>query len=410
MVTKSLDEKLARIHADPHRCKDFIIADAKDADMALSIGAPGRSPEAYPGEVKFRSLAEFRDIIETIVKHNLVDIMLMSASTSELLTIQKRIFENSTVTPAGRANDTTDIHIIRGSKYPASASMPFRTATLDHLQCGHLDCKPEERAQGVDLGLYSITFNNDTVLDRNSLEEYNKFRQEAERKNFRHFLEIFDPNLPNAIEPSKVPEFINDAIVRTLGGVTAKGRPIFLKMVYHGPKAMEELIHYDPHLVVGILGGSAGTTYDAFKLLGEAKKYGARVALFGRKINNAENQIAFIHFLRLIADEQISPEEAVRAYHGVLQNLGIRPHRTLEEDMQLQTGVMSYGGDGVTRSIPVSSNGRAPAKEKAETKSTQCQCHSHKSKATSNGEPDFSSMTSAEKIAWNKARWDRILG
>ena len=69
---------------------------------------------------------------------------------------------------------------------------------------------------------------------------------------------------------------------------------------------MEELVRYDPHLVVGILGGSAGTTYDAFKLLGEAKKYGARVALFGRKINNAENQLAFIQFLRLIADGEIS--------------------------------------------------------------------------------------------------------
>jgi hypothetical protein len=31
-------------------------------------------------------------------------------------------------------------------------------------------------------------------------------------------------------------------------------------MVYHGPRAMEELVHYDPHLVVGILDGSAGTT------------------------------------------------------------------------------------------------------------------------------------------------------
>ena len=88
--------------------------------------------------------------------------------------------------------------------------------------------------------------------------------------------------------------------------MTAKGRPLFLKMVYHGPKAMEELVHYDPHLVVGILGGSAGTTYDAFKLLSEAKKYGARVALFGRKINNAENQLAFIRFLRLIADGEIA--------------------------------------------------------------------------------------------------------
>ena len=130
---------------------------------------------------------------------------------------------------------------------------------------------------------------------------------EAEQKGFRHFLEVFDPNRPEAVEASQLPAFINDAIVRTLGGVTSKGRPVFLKMVYHGPQAMEELVHYDPHLVVGILGGSAGTTYDAFKLLAEAKKYGARVALFGRKINNAENQLAFIHFLRLIADGEIEP-------------------------------------------------------------------------------------------------------
>src|SRR6202045_1581006 len=355
MVQKSLDLKLARIHADPRGCKDFILADAKDADMAMAIGAPGRSPEAHSGELRYRSLAEFREVIEQIVAQKLVDIMLMSASTSEVLTIHKRIFDNSPVTPAARANDTTDIHIIRGSKYPTSPSRPFRTATLDHIQCGHLDCTPEERQRGVNLGLYSITFNNDTELDREALEEYKQFRVEAERKGFRHFLEIFDPNRPEAVEASKIPEFINDAIVRTLGGVTSAGRPLFLKMVYHGPKAMEELVHYDPHLIVGILGGSAGTTYDAFKLLSEAKKYGARVALFGRKINNAENQLAFIHFLRLIADGEISAEEAVRAYHAVLQKLNVKPYRSLEEDMQLQTNVMSYGGNGKVVSFPPSS-------------------------------------------------------
>ena len=128
------------------------------------------------GEVRYRTLAEFRDIIEQIVEQELVDIMLMSASTSEVLTIQKRLFDNSPVTPAARANDTTDIHIIRGSKYPTQPSLPFRTATLDHIQCGHLDCKPEERHLGANLGLYSITFNNDTVLDREALEEYKQFR------------------------------------------------------------------------------------------------------------------------------------------------------------------------------------------------------------------------------------------
>src|SRR3954447_26207995 len=95
MVQKSLDVKLARIHADPSGCKDFILADAKDADMALSIGAPGRSPEAHPGEVRYRTLAEFRAIIEQIVGQALVDIMLLSASTSEVLTIRNRLFDDS---------------------------------------------------------------------------------------------------------------------------------------------------------------------------------------------------------------------------------------------------------------------------------------------------------------------------
>lgn len=393
MVSKSLDLKLAHIHADPNGAKDFILADAKDADMALAIGAPGRSPERHDGETHYRSLAEFREIIEQIVAQGLVDIMLMSASTNELLTIHKRIFDNSPVTPAARANDTTDIHIVRGSRYPTDPSLPFRTATLDHIQCGHLDCTPEERHLGADLGLYSITFQNDTALDRQALEEYKQFRLEAERKNFRHFLEVFDPNRPEAVEPGKLPEFINDAIVRTLGGVTSKGRPLFLKVVYHGPRAMEELVHYDPHLIVGILGGSAGTTYDAFKLLSEAKKYGARVALFGRKINNAENQLAFVRFLRWIADGEITAEEAVKAYHGVLQQLGIKPHRSLEDDVKLQTNVMSYGGSGKVVSVPAEMNGST--KRHASPR---------------NGEPDFSKMSAAEKIAYHKARWDRILG
>src|SRR5213076_415369 len=122
-------------------------------------------PEAHPGEVRYRSLQEFRDIIAQIVEEQLVDVMLMSASTSEVLTLQRRIFDNSPVTPAVRANDTTDIHIVRGSNYPAQPSLPFRTATLDHIQCGHLECAADERHRGANLGLYSITFNNDTVLD-----------------------------------------------------------------------------------------------------------------------------------------------------------------------------------------------------------------------------------------------------
>ncbi|MBV9125233.1 MAG: hypothetical protein JO112_17900 [Planctomycetes bacterium] len=419
-MEKSLDRKLRALHADPRGCREFILADAKDADMALAIGAPGRSPEAHSGELRYRSLAEFRTQIEQIVDQALVDIMLMSASTSEVLTLHQRLFEASPVTPAARVNDTTDIHILRGARYPTQPSLPFRTATLDHIQCGRASCRPEERRRGTNLGLYSITFNNDAVLDREALEQYKQFRLEAEAKGFRHFLEVFDPNRPEAVAPDLIPAFINDAVVRTLGGVTSAGRPLFLKIVYHGPRALEELVHYDPHLIVGILGGSAGTTYDAFKLLSEARKYGARVALFGRKINKAENQLAFIRFLRLIADEEVTAEEAVRAYHGVLQKLGIRPHRSLEEDLRLQTNVMSYAGNGVAVSLPPST---APALKESKPAACACGCGGNGSSkvaktstpaaapsANGHDTPDFSRMTPAQKIAYHKARWDRVFG
>ena len=42
----------------------------------------------------------------------------------------------------------------------------------------------------------------------------------------------------------------------------------------------------------------------------------------------------------------------MRAYHGVLQQLNIKPARSLEDDMTLQTAIMSYGGDGKTISVP----------------------------------------------------------
>jgi hypothetical protein len=426
---KSLDQKLAAIHADPHGCREFILADAKDADMAFGIGAPGRSPEMHAGEVRLRTLAEYREQIRQIVRQGLVDIMLMSASTNDVLTIGERLFENSHVTPAARANDTSDIFVVRGGDYAGHPSRPFRTAAIDHIQCGHLDCQPQERVRGANLGLYSITFNNRLEEDLAALEEYRAFRLEAERKGFRHFLELFDPNAPAALEASAVPAFINDCVARTLAGVGQAGRPLFLKMVYHGPKAMEELVAYDPHLIVGILGGSSGTTYDAFKLLAEAQKYGARVALFGRKINNAECQLAFVEFLRRIVEGQISPEEAVRAYHGVLKKLGLRPHRSLDDDLTLQTGVMSYSSStaAVPTSLPVASVNGQPTSHACGCHSgakEACACAGKPSKAAAfdghaDGKlgsagnappPDFSKMTAAEKLAYNKSRRDQVFG
>lgn len=423
-MLKSLDRKLAAIHADPN-CREFILADAKDADMAFGLGAPGLSPESHPGEVRFKTLDEYREQMRLITRQGLVDIMLMSASSNYALTFQERLFENSHVTPAIRANDTTDVHLARGGRYVESPSQPFRSASIDHAQCGHLDCAPEERSLGANLGLYSVTFNNDLASDMRTLERFHAFREEAERKGFRYFLEVFDPNVPGAIAPEVLPHYLNDMIARMLAGVAPPGRPQFLKIVYHGPKALEELVRYDPHLVVGILGGSAGTTRDAFQLLHDAQKYGAKVALFGRKINNAENQLAFVQFLRLIVDGVIGPIDAVKAYHAVLARLGVAPQRSLDDDLKLTDTASSYGGTKTSVTVPPKSEAApapapaasshacacqtaAPAVAKPEG---ACRCHEPRESAPAapfpthpDGRPDFARMDVAQRLAYHRQR------
>jgi hypothetical protein len=388
MSEKSLDTKLARILADPS-CDEFILADAKDADMAGGMAAPGKSPEHHSQEGRFRSLQEYRELIRQNVVQGLVDIMLMSASTNEVLTLGEQLFVNSHVTPAIRANDTTDIWLAAGGSYPSAPSQPFRTATIDQAMCGKVDCQPNERNLGTDLGLYSITFNNCTTRDAKTLEAYSQFRGEAERKGFRHFLEVFDPN--QLIHPvADMGRYINDNIARTLAGVSGRGRPLFLKIAYHGPAAMEQIVSYDRSLVVGILGGSSGTTFDAFHQLWEAKKYGARVALYGRMINNSEHQATFIQHLRWIADGQLNdPAEGVRSYHGALQTLGLVPYRPLTEDLRQTPRDSAYSGQ--------------------ETGGASLSSSQPANKQTTNT-PDFSSMTQSEKLAWNRDRLDRMLG
>ncbi len=423
-MEKSLDRKLAAIRANPTAAKDFILADAKDADMAYGLAAPGQSPEYHGQEGRFRSLSEYRELMREVVRQGLVDIMLMSASSNELLAIEERMFDNSPVTPAARANDTTDIHVVRGGRYTQVPSAPFRTATIDQIQCGKAECKPEDRVAGANLGLYSVTFNNDPARDHLTLEKYREFRLEAETKGFRHFLEVFDPNIPGAVDSHLLGHFINDHIARMLAGVPRAGRPVFLKIVYHGPEFMENLASYDPDLVPGVLGGASGTTHDAFKLLAEAKKHGARAALFGRKINNSEHQLAFVEFLRRIADDQIAPEDAVKAYHAVLEKLGIKPYRPLEKDMELTNPAVSYGGGGggvrVSVAVPSSTSTAGTSGSALAAGSKPAAAGSLPASGTPAGTDDFprtpdggydfSTFTPQQRFRFNQLERDRVLG
>ena len=126
---------------------------------------------------------------------------------------------------------------------------------------------------------------------------------------------------------------------------------------------------------------------------------------------------------RMIVDGEITPEEAVKAYHNVLAQLKIAPHRSLEDDLQLQSGVMSYSGrstvtvptdppsasDSPQTKPPCLCGGPDPNECKCAPDSAESSTKNARS-AAANGKPDFSTMTQAEKLAYNRARLNRIFG
>jgi hypothetical protein len=328
---RRLDRKLAAITAGRYAPGDFVLADAKDADMAFGLTAAGPAgPEGAKGPGRYRTRGEFLGDMRALVTQGELDIMLTSASNGERLGREGSLVE-SDMTLAVRANDSTDIWNSRGGRYPALPSRPFRTADLTAVR------------PFCDLVLYSMTFNNELDHDLATLEAYGSFRREAAALGIRHFLEVFNPNAPAGLADGQTGAFVNDSITRALAGVTGAQRPLFLKVAYNGPDALAELAGYDPSLVVGILGGSAGTTRDTFELLHQAERHGARVALFGRKIQQAESQLDLVGLMRPVLRGELSPADAVRAYHDALAKAEIAPHRELEADLEVTDPVLRAG-------------------------------------------------------------------
>ena len=127
------------------------------------------------------------------------------------------------------------------------------------------------------------------------------------------------------------------------------------------------------------------------------------MALYGRKINNAEHQLAFIEMLRLITQQAISPEEAVRAYHGVLQAKGIKPSRPLEKDLELTDQSMNYDGAAARRSVSIQGNPLAHVAASGTTNVAVWATHA-------NGSPDFEKMSPQQRRAYDQDRLKQRFG
>jgi hypothetical protein len=324
---RRLDRKLSSIAEGRYTPDDFVIADAKDADMAFGLTCAGRLPAAgaagEPG--RYQTRGEYLAAMRALAAQGELDIVLTSASNGQRLAGEGSLQDE---TLAIRANDTTDVWNVRGSGYTTAPSRPFRTADLTSIR------------PFCDLVLYSMTFNNILDCDLATLEAYGRFRAEAAALGIRHFLEVFNPNAAADLAPDQVGAFVNDSIVRALAGVTDEQRPLFLKVAYNGAGALAELAEHDPSVVVGVLGGSAGTTRDTFELLHRAERHGARVALFGRKIQQAESQLHLVGLMRPVLRGELSPADAVRAYHAALGGAEIAPRRTVAADLEVTDPVL----------------------------------------------------------------------
>ena len=326
-MEKSLDIKLKKTRQGKYKPSDFIIADAKDGDMGGGITAFGHVPE---DPSRSKSYTGHLEDMREMTTSKLIDVMLMSVSGAERL-VNDEVFKNSSVTPAVRLNDTSDIWGPRGSKYKIHPAQNFRSARIDKV------------IPLVDLGLYSITFSNDLKSDLASLNEFHGFLNDISGKNLRYFLEVFNPQIDIGIDQENLPGYVNDCIVRSLAGLTKDDSPLFLKIPFNGPKAMEEICQYNPgHLIVGVLGGGIGTTRDTFELIRQSEKYGARVALFGRKILFAEVPKLIVTMMRAVVQGEMSTEEAVKMYHSQLTKIKISPKLTLEKDLKVTDPVLKH--------------------------------------------------------------------
>ena len=216
---KNLDEKLNNIRSGNYKPSDFIIADAKDADMGGGRRAPGYLRE------KNGSLTDIPDTYDSylkkmdeMTKSEMVDVMLMSMTSAEKL-VGNKIFDNSPVTPAVRLNDTSCIWgMLRHGEYDKEESRPFATTQLRHA------------INYVDLGLYSMTFNKNVDRDVFMLNQYRNFRDDAEKIGMRHFLEVFN-SATMKLPINEMGQYINDCILKTLAGQISKEKPLFFSKV-----------------------------------------------------------------------------------------------------------------------------------------------------------------------------------
>jgi hypothetical protein len=95
----------------------------------------------------------------------------------------------------------------------------------------------------------------------------------------------------------------------------------------------------------------------------------------------------------------------VKAYHGELEKLKLKPYRDLKSDMELTTTATSYAGTGSSVSLTGSATkAQDAAKSGDAAKAASAPAVAASFPTTAGGAPDFKKMTPAQKLAYSRQR------
>jgi len=139
-----------------------------------------------------------------------------------------------------------------------------------------------------------------------------------------HFLEVFDAQPPEACQPESDPRVLitTPKSSATLAAVTSKARPIFPQDGYIMAQRRWNNCAITTPTSSLAFSGSGGPHVCAVSFSRRRRKYGARVALVaGRKDQQRENQLAFIHCPSPHRDGVSTPRRPVKTYHCGLASI-----------------------------------------------------------------------------------------
>ena len=289
------------------------------ADPLAAGGIHGLGRETRPNP-HYRTRLEFLNLLRKVAAEGYVDGLLMTPADAEVLAVDERLFDTHPVTPLVRVNAETAIWNPRFGKYRQQYSHPFQTIPVsDACYCDY--SIGEAKACHIQLGLYSITLNNDVEADERTLNAYLQFAREVgETPGFDHILEVFLPNvnLPGMDEKARG-QYVADSIVRTMSYLRKHQRPLFIKTVYTTHETWRDLTSFDPTLVIGALGGPRQNTRKTLQLACDVTEYGGRVILFGRSVFEEDDPCLMTKYLRAVLDRTMTVDEAHTAYQRSLR-------------------------------------------------------------------------------------------